>query len=440
MKGSYSCVCSRMWMVRERHQIQYVEAICHSLQARTLVLLGTRVRKYVVEWKFQRIMRTLGFSRNADGRHIQVTQFPRDSSRNSHYRWVSWEKDELVSTSNLLSKTKSFSSGPHWQAIFLFLRCVSGMRLNIRHLHWEQRKTNSKSISNPNSWHWLLENSKQCQKLQATLCCNLQRITKRWFAKLLGSSICQNGGKWTILHCQMNLLWMETFLLHDAENTQQREILKVRDFQQFSMIMSRSDHWLELKYFKLAGTFAIEVQVPSQQWRISKSWVRILRELEQYDRNLIITVTDHQNLEAASSQQSIICGRPRAKEPCGNSPVRDKAAPKTKHISVGFSQRVQQKKWSPRGMVNSYTFWSTSWRFNGMEVVMKRTEQYNGIMFRQTCQVLIKLSIGTEKWIEALGRSTDKPRMEYWEDQNRTIIYHRAVQGHSRAGINPFFR
>ena len=40
-------------------------------------------------------------------------------------------------------------------------------------------------------------------------------------------------------------------------------------------------------------------------------------------------------------------------------------------------------------------------------------------------------SANKEKWIDALGRSTDKPRMEYCEDQNKTIIYIRAVQGHS---------
>ena len=41
-------------------------------------------------------------------------------------------------------------------------------------------------------------------------------------------------------------------------------------------------------------------------------------------------------------------------------------------------------------------------------------------------------------WIDVLSRSTDDPRMEYCEDQNRTIIYIRAVQGHSHGDrINP---
>ena len=44
-----------------------------------------------------------------------------------------------------------------------------------------------------------------------------------------------------------------------------------------------------------------------------------------------------------------------------------------------------------------------------------------------------------EDWIDAFGCSTDKPRLEYWQDQNGTIIiYTRAVQRHSNGvAINP---
>ena len=43
-----------------------------------------------------------------------------------------------------------------------------------------------------------------------------------------------------------------------------------------------------------------------------------------------------------------------------------------------------------------------------------------------------------EKWIDALGRSIDKPRMEYREDQNGTVKNIRAEQGHRHsARINP---
>ena len=36
-----------------------------------------------------------------------------------------------------------------------------------------------------------------------------------------------------------------------------------------------------------------------------------------------------------------------------------------------------------------------------------------------------------QSWIEALGHSTDKHRMEYCEDENGTIIHIPAVQGHT---------
>ena len=49
----------------------------------------------------------------------------------------------------------------------------------------------------------------------------------------------------------MNLLWMETALLFYAENTHNQRILKVRGYNQFSPIMSRSHQCLELKYSNL---------------------------------------------------------------------------------------------------------------------------------------------------------------------------------------------
>ena len=43
-----------------------------------------------------------------------------------------------------------------------------------------------------------------------------------------------------------------------------------------------------------------------------------------------------------------------------------------------------------------------------------------------------------ENLIDALSRSTDKPIMEYCDDQHETIIYIRPVQGHSHGvAINP---
>ena len=62
---------------------------------------------------------------------------------------------------------------------------------------------------------------------------------------------------------------------------------------------------------------------------------------------------------------------------------------------------------------------------------MKLPEQYDGHTF---CHSWKMLKIGTKKnGIEALGRSTDKPRKEYCEERLVTI---RALQGHSHGVAN----
>ena len=64
---------------------------------------------------------------------------------------------------------------------------------------------------------------------------------------------------------------------------------------------------------------------------------------------------------------------------------------------------------------------------------MKLSEQYDGHTFCHSWEMpkdRIK-----EEWIEALGRSTNKPRKEYFEERTVTI---RALQGHSHGvAINP---
>ena len=62
-------------------------------------------------------------------------------------------------------------------------------------------------------------------------------------------------------------------------------------------------------------------------------------------------------------------------------------------------------------------------------------------MLWQACKLLSKLRSGTKKsGFDAVTCSTDRPRMKYCEDQNGTIIYIRADQGHSHGStINQFF-
>ena len=115
----------------------------------------------------------------------------------------------------------------------------------IRYIHQEQRKTKSISISNPSSWQRFPINSKQCHKLEATRCCNSQRITRRRFGEVPNRQRMPERWKMYNSTLPMNLFWMETVLLLVGR---EYWILKVRDYKQFLPIKSRSDQWLEPKY------------------------------------------------------------------------------------------------------------------------------------------------------------------------------------------------
>ena len=109
----------------------------------------------------------------------------------------------------------------------------------------------------------------------------------------------------------------------------------------------------------------------------------------------------HQNIEHASPQQSIRCGRPRTQETNATSSVNCKDAPETKIVSIGFIQRVW--KLIPAEALTNIDCEpvNISWHFTNArqqkQVVMKPTQFYDCVMFWQTCQVLSKLSVGTKK-------------------------------------------
>ena len=179
--------------------------------------------------------------------------------------------------------------------------------------------------------------------------------------------------------------------------------------------MSRSDRVTGIEVFKSAGTVVIEVQVPSQRVGNTKSWAQISRGIEQNAPQPHLTGTDHQISEAATSLPSTSCGRPRAQETVGNSPVRCEAAPKPKPISIGWSQRVW--KLIPAKALNK-----RDCAFVHISKHFTKILRYEFGMKLQTCQVLSKLrNWDRKKWIDALGRSTDRPRMEYCQNHNGTI-------------------
>ena len=125
-------------------------------------------------------------------------------------------------------------------------------------------------------------------KLEATRCCSSQRIARRWFGKL---PIRQHlSERWKINNSTspVNLWWKETVLLLDAKNNQNQGILKVRDYNQFLTIMSRSDQWLELKYSNLQEHGWLKCKYHHNNLEI--------RSLG-YPRQFILAETDHKILK-----------------------------------------------------------------------------------------------------------------------------------------------
>ena len=84
----------------------------------------------------------------------------------------------------LTSHRGTFENKRFWIYHVFTIEFASGVRLKIRYLHREERKTESKSISNPSSWLWLRKTSDQWHKLEAIRCCNSQNIAKHWFGEL----------------------------------------------------------------------------------------------------------------------------------------------------------------------------------------------------------------------------------------------------------------
>ena len=150
-------------------------------------------------------------------------------------------------------------------------------------------------------------------------------------------SICQNGGERTMHQCFCHgpkLLY--SFL---------QRIFRTKKFSKFQI--TSSSHW-SCQDWTCDWNWSIQVcknfvgcaSIVTNTQEIGSLGCEYHEDLNNYARQFVPTETDHQNLEAVSSQQSMGCGRPSAQETVGNSPVRYKAAPKKKLILIGFSQRV----------------------------------------------------------------------------------------------------
>ena len=142
--------------------------------------------------------------------------------------------------------------------------------------------------------------------------------------------------------------------------------------------MSRSDQWLELEYFTSAETLVIESTSTVTTTRNIEVLGAYITKKEQDARQFIPTETDHQNLEAASSQQSTSFGA-------------------TTSTGLRIRKHVQALHEDP-------TTHRSSWnRSSNM-----------GSCCDKHAKCWTNSELGTKKkWIDALGRSTDNPRRSF---------------------------
>ena len=111
--------------------------------------------------------------------------------------------------------------------------------------------------------------------------------------------------------------------------------------------------------------------------------------------------TPHQHPEAVSSQQSMTCGRPRAQETSGNSPVTYKTAPEPKLTSIGLSQRV----WK---LIPAETFTQRDCEF------VHISRHFTKILRHTGCHE----SDGAVRWNHVLTRMPSAEQTLYWKKES----------------------
>ena len=131
--------------------------------------------------------------------------------------------------------------------------------------------------------------------------------------------ICQNGGKWTILHHH----WICYGWKHLYSFVQR--FLRTKEFSKFEISISS-----ERSCQDRTSDWKRRILICTQFGSWCSSTVTRTRKIDvlgtnitwQHARQFIPSETDHTNLEAASSKQKISCGRPWAQETGEHLPVR----------------------------------------------------------------------------------------------------------------------
>ena len=136
------------------------------------------------------------------------------------------------------------------------------------------------------------------------------------------------------------------------------------------------------------------------------------------------------------------CGRPRAQTQSEQSQVRYQAALKRKLVPIGSSQQNWKLIPAKAKHKGDCEFKNMSRRFTKILRHGGCHEADGAVRWAHVLSILEDAEQSQKRdkqpRIDLLSRSVDKPREEYCEDQIRTIIFIRAVQGHSHgASINP---
>ena len=307
-----------VWTKRRQHtnlfaQRQRSGSICDPIQARTLVLPGARVRTFVVERTFQRTSRKMKHYLIADGWHVQVWHVPPDvSSDRATVAWTVEEKkkwpfpmyvrEQEVSHQDHTGKQFTLYLQKNLPVVWDWKPVIYTENIGRRRAN--RFRTRAVAANNATSSRRLVVTT-HGESWDAD--------SESWRT---GRTV-DNGQSYTTNESVVDGN-SSTPLCRECSEPKNSLVVRVQAVDDHGKI--RPVNGIEV--FKSAGTLVIEVQVPSQQPGSSESWVRISRRTEQYARQCVPAETDHQHPEAASSLQSISCGRPRAQETGGNSPVR----------------------------------------------------------------------------------------------------------------------
>ena len=394
-------------------------SICDTIQARTLgrtlVLPGACVREDVVKRTSQRTARTMGQC-STWLTYSSVTLPTRNFQRQSHYRLDNWGTEEAVTTSRVHSTTRRFSSRPYWQPIscVFTIGYVSGMRLEIRYLHWEQPETRSQSIWTLSSCHW---SRKKKQRNGATSSRRLAATTHRKSRdadseSFRTGSMWQNGGKWTTLHFH----WIRhggkqlySFMQRILRSPRTSRRTKL---QAFLTITSRKGQRQESKYSNL-----LELWSQKRKYRkfevlgayITRNWTA-RTTINLFSRNWTPKI-----LERCFRRSRRAAGEHRRKV---NTRFGQEAAPKPKLILIGFSQRDWKITWARAQHKRDCKFVNISKHVTKMLRHGSCHEADGAVRWTHVLTLMEDAeqtpNWNKKDWIDALSRSTDKSKYGVW--------------------------